>query len=413
VARSYGRALHGGKVSRSPLNPSRIEFIISGMKSTLTLSVLQVIPSINEGGAEQSCLDVSRALVARGGSAYVFSKGGSMSTDFKDAGAVLIYGNAQSKNPIVMLRNAFVIAGIIRSKKINVVHVRSRAPAWSCFIACTIMRTPLVTTFHSQYNFGNYSKKKYNSVMTKGAIVIANSKSTEQHILQNYGVTPDKVVLIHRGINVEKFSIYNLGRESIINLRREITSNDKERVITLPGRLTSWKGHGLLIEALHLMKERCPSLSFKCVFVGSLEGNERYVQYLTDLIQNRNLSDCFRFLGHFRNMELVYASSDLIVSASTEPEGFGRVSAEAQAMEKVVVASNHGGSREIIIDAVTGWLFEPNDSLDLSRKMEIALTTPEESLKAMGRLGRQNILRHFSREVMCEKTMQVYDRVVG
>jgi glycosyltransferase involved in cell wall biosynthesis len=383
------------------------------MKRTLKLSVLQVIPNINEGGAEQSCLDVSRALVARGHSAFVFSKGGSMSADLKDAGAVLLRGNAQSKNPFVMLRNVFVIASIIRTKKINVVHARSRAPAWSCFIACAITRTPFVTTFHSQYNFSNKFKKLYNSVMTKGIIVIANSASTEQHILQSYGVTPNKVALIHRGIDVEKFSNHNINRESIINLRREITSNDTERVIALPGRLTSWKGHGLLIEALHLMKERCPSLSFKCVLVGSIEGNEKYVQYLTDLIQHRNLSDCVRFLGHFRNMELVYASSDLIVSASTEPEGFGRVSAEAQAMEKVVVASNHGGSREIIIDAVTGWLFEPNDSLDLSKKIEIALTAREETLITMGRLGRQNVLRHFSREVMCEKTMQVYDRAIG
>jgi glycosyltransferase involved in cell wall biosynthesis len=383
------------------------------MKRTQKISVLQVIPSMNEGGAEQSCLDVSRALVARGDGSFVFSKGGSLAADIKDAGAILISGNAQSKNPFVMLRNVLVIAGIIQTNKINVVHARSRAPAWSCLIACAITRTPLVTTFHSQYNFNNAFKKLYNSVMAKGVIIIANSASTEQHILESYGVEPDKVVLIHRGIDVEKYSNHNFDRKSAINLRREITSNDTEKVITLPGRLTSWKGHGLLIEALYQMKERCPNLSFRCVFVGSLDKNDKYVIYLTDLIQRRNLSDCVRFLGHFRNMELVYASSDLIVSASTEPEGFGRVSAEAQAMEKVVVASNHGGSREIIIDAVTGWLFEPGDSLDLSKKIETALTTREETLKEMGRLGRQHVLRHFSREVMCEKTLQVYDRAIG
>ena len=305
--------------------------------------------------------------------------------------------------------NVYKLSKIIKKYKINIIHARSRAPAWSAYFAAKKMGIPFVTTFHGTYSIQNNLKKKYNSIMIKSNRVIAISKFIKSHILSNYNIDQEKIVTIYRGINIEKFNHLKVSNERLISLLKKFNIPEDSYVVLLPGRITRWKGHTLLIEAMSKLQRS----DIICLFVGDVQGRNKYYTELEKLIDKLQLKNNFRIISNQSDMAAIYKLADVVVSTSLEPEAFGRVVAEAQAMGRPTVAVNHGGGPEIIIDGQTGWLFKPGDADDLSDKINSALNLNKEDRDkmAMGAIERAKL--NFNNETMCAKTLQVYAELVN
>ena len=299
---------------------------------------------------------------------------------------------------------------------ISIVHARSRAPAWSCFFATKLTRRKFVTTFHGTYNFSSKIKKFYNSIMVRSNLIITGSNFIFSHIKKNYSELLDfkkKFLVIYRGINVDYFdpSTQLENEEKKILLKWEI--NKEKKIILMPGRLTTWKGQELLIEAINLVKIELGYEAFHVVILGSDQGRALYKKKLIRLTEQYRLTNQVKFIEHCEDMALAYKVSDIVVSASIEPEAFGRVAVEAQSMEKIIIASNIGGSNETIVNEKTGFLFESGNATSLSKKIVKVITMDETSLKLIGKEGRKNILKKFNVEKMCFSTYSEYKRLVN
>ena len=322
----------------------------------------------------------------------------------------------QSKNPLLILINSIALVGIILFNNISIVHARSRAPAWSCWFATKITGRKFVTTFHGTYNFNNNLKKFYNSVMIRSNLIIAGSNFIFSHIKENYLKYLDdkkKLLVIFRGINVDYFDpttkVYS--DEKKLLTKWEIEKDKK--ILLLPGRLASWKGQEVFIEAINLVNIELGYEAFYAVVLGSDQGRDLYKKKLIRLAEQYRMTKQIRFIDHCSDMALAYKISDIIVSASVEPEAFGRVAVEAQSMEKPIIASNTGGSNETIIDEKTGFLFESGNAKSLSRKILKVITMGESSLKSIGIEGRKNIIQKFNVEKMCFSTYSEYKRILN
>jgi glycosyltransferase involved in cell wall biosynthesis len=296
------------------------------------------------------------------------------------------------------------------------VHARSRAPAWSCLIATKITRRKFVTTFHGTYKFNNSIKKFYNSVMVRSDLIIAGSNFIFSHISHNYKKylnVKKKFLVIFRGINVDYFdpSTTLEDQENKLISQWELTRGKK--IILMPGRLTSWKGQEIFIEALNLANKKLGFQSFYAVILGSDQGRDIYTKKLKRLTEQYRLTRQIKYIDHCSNMPLAYKISDIIVSASKEPEAFGRIAVEAQAMEKLIIASNIGGSNETIINDKTGFLFESENPEDLKKKIIVALNLDESILKSMGNEGRKNIIKKYNVEKMCFSTYSEYLKLLN
>ena len=380
------------------------------------LKVLQVIPKMDYGGAETGCYDLAHYLPENNCTSYIVTSGGELLKYVDKKKVTVIRLLVQSKNPILILINSIVLTFIILFYNISIVHARSRAPAWSCLIATTITRRKLVTTFHGTYNFKGFVKKFYNSVMLRSNLIIAGSNFIFSHINQNYSEYlkyKKKFLVIFRGINTDYFdpSATIESEEDKLIKKWEITKEKK--LILLPGRLTKWKGQEMFIEAINLVNIELGYKAFYAVILGDDQGRDIYKKKLIRLAEQYRLNDQIKFINNCRNMPLAYKISDIVVSSSIKPEAFGRISVEAQAMEKPIIASNIGGSNETIINNKTGVLFEAGNSDSLSKKIIEVLHLNESILKSMGNEGRKNIIKKFNIEKMCFSTYTEYKKLLN
>ncbi len=380
------------------------------------IKVLQVIPKLGYGGAETGCYDIAHYLPENGCESFVVTSGGEL-TKFVDKKKVkLIRLPVHSKNPLLILINTILLIGIILYFKISIVHARSRAPAWSCLFATKLTKRKFVTTFHGTYNFSGKLKKFYNSVMVRSDLIIAGSNFIFSHIKENYSeflTSQKKFLVIFRGINVDYFDSSTKLENDEKNLLKKWNINDEKKIILMPGRLTSWKGQELFIEAINLAKIELGYEAFHAVILGNDQGRDLYKKKLIRLTEQYRLTNQIKFIDHCKDMALAYKVSDIIVSASIEPEAFGRVAVEAQSMEKLIIASNIGGSNETINDEKTGFLFKSGDAESLSKKIIRGLTMDETSINLMGKKGRDNIIKKFNVEKMCFSTYSEYKRLLN
>ena len=330
-------------------------------------TVLQVLPALGgSGGVERGTVEIASAISQAGGRALVASEGGLLVHDLTRVDAEHFTLPVASKNPFVMYRNVSRLVELIKKERVDIVHVRSRAPAWSAYFACQRTKVPLVTTFHGTYSIGNWLKRKYNSVMTYGESMIAISTFIGGHVRRHYGVPVDRIRVIHRGVDIDRFDPEKVSAERVIKLATDWRLPDGVPIIMLPGRLTRWKGQLVLIDAIAALGRT----NIRCLLVGSNQGREDYRRELEKKIMSHNLEEVVRIVDHCDDMPAAYKLTDLVISASTDPEAFGRVVCEGQAMGRPVIASDHGGSRETILPGITGWLTPSGDSAALAHAIE-------------------------------------------
>ena len=380
------------------------------------IKVLQVIPKLGYGGAETGCYDIAHYLPENNCKSFIVTSGGELIKFIDKEKVKLIRLPVHSKNPLLIFLNSFFLIGIIIFFNISIVHARSRAPAWSCLIATKLTRRKFVTTFHGTYNFSGKLKKLYNSVMVRSDLIIAGSNFIFSHIKENYSEFlkfKKKFLVIFRGINIDYFDPSTKLDTDEKKLRHEWGINDEKKIVLVPGRLTSWKGQELLIEAVNLVKIDLGYEAFHVVILGSDQGRDLYKKKLVRLTEQYRLTNQIKFIDHCKDMALAYKVSDIIVSASIEPEAFGRVAVETQSMEKLIIASNIGGSNETINDEKTGFLFKSGDANSLSKKIIRGLTMDENSLNIIGKEGRNNVIKKFNVEKMCFSTYSEYKRLLN
>ena len=382
---------------------------------TSKIKVLQVIPKLGYGGAETGCYDIAHYLAEKECDSFIATSGGEL-LKFVKKNKVSIYRiPVHSKNPILIFFNAIILSLIILTKNINIVHARSRAPAWSCYLACMITRRNFVTTFHGTYNFKNRLKKFYNSVMLRSKLIIAGSNFIFGHINENYSdnfKSKNKLRVIFRGINLDYFNKKNISIVKREKLKIDWQISEGKFIILLPGRLTAWKGQEKLIEALNILVEDYNNNNFQAIILGSDQGRKVYKKKLVNLTQRYRLSQKINFINHCSEMPLAYSIADIIVSSSIEPEAFGRVSVEAQSMQIPIIASNIGGSKETIIKDKTGYLFANKDPKDLADSITMVMQKDYNSLKSIGFEGRKNVLKKFDVDKMCQTTFTEYKKLI-
>ena len=380
------------------------------------LKVLQVIPKLGYGGAETGCFDIAHYLFENNCSSFLITNGGPLTKFINKKKVKYIRLPVNSKNPIIMLLNTILISVIVFFYNIDIIHARSRAPAWSCFLASKITRKKFVTTFHGTYNFKSKIKKFYNSVMLRSDLVIAGSNFIFSHIKENYKEylnNSKKFLVIFRGINIDYFDASTTFTEDEDKLFKSWNLEVEKKTILLPGRITEWKGHEMFIEAMNKINIQLGHKSFKAVILGSDQGRDLYKKKLIRLVEQYRMNDQIKFVDHCENMPLAYKISDLIVSTSIEPEAFGRIAVEAQSMEKPIIASNLGGSQETIVNNKTGILFDAGDSDDLSKKIIEFFNFDKSTIEQMGKEGRKNVSAKFNVEKMCFSTYSEYKKLIN
>ena len=381
-----------------------------------SLKVLQVIPKLGYGGAETGCYDIAHYLPENDCGSYIVTSGGELLKFIDKKKVKVIKLPVHSKNPLIIFINFLALIWVILINNISIVHARSRAPAWSCLLAAKITGRKFVTTFHGTYNFNSKMKKLYNSVMVRSDLIIAGSNFIFSHIKENYSKYLDakkKLLVIFRGINVDYFDPTTKLDSDEKKLLNEWQIEKDKKIILLPGRLTGWKGQEVFIEAVNLVNIELGYEAFYAVILGSDQGRDLYKKKLIRLTEQHRLINQVKFIDHCKDMALAYKVSDFVVSASIEPEAFGRVAVEAQSMEKPIIASNIGGSNETVIDEKTGFLFESNNPKSLSKKILKVLSMDEASLQSIGKEGRKNIIQKFNVEKMCFSTYSEYKRLLN
>lgn len=379
-----------------------------GVKSRAPV-VLQVLPAMVAGGVERGTIEVAAALTAAGWTALVASAGGPMRHELERAGARHFTLPLDSKNPFALYRNVRRLADLIEAEGVDIVHARSRAPAWSVYYAARRTRRHFVTTFHGTYGAQNRLKRHYNAILTKGERVIAISKFIAGHMRRLYGVDPNRLRVIPRGVKLDTFDPTRVSAERIIQLSRQWQLRDDAPLVLLPGRLTRWKGQGVLIAAIAALGEK----NVQCRLVGADQGRLAYRKELETRIVDAGLSDIIKIADDCKDMPAAYMLADVVVSASTDPEAFGRVAAEAQAMGRPVIATDHGAARETVLPGKTGWLVPPGDAKKLAEALAWALELSPIDRDRLAAEARAHIVRNFSSQAMCAATLDVYREVLA
>jgi glycosyltransferase involved in cell wall biosynthesis len=375
------------------------------------IRLLQVIPRLDVGGAETGCKDIAQFIDNKNYFSAILCSGGEQIKNIDQTKIKFFKFSVHSKNPFMIFFNIFVILFIVLFYKINIIHVRSRAPAWSCYFASKLLGVCLISTFHGTYNFNNPLKKFYNSVMLRGNSVIAGSRFIFDHIRNNYNYSKE-IFLVPRGINIDYFNPKNSNIEGFNSVRMRWGISSNNFLILLPGRLTFWKGQFLFLNTLLFLKQENLLNNISAIILGDDQGRTEYREYLLDFIREHRLGEHVKIISHESFMPSAYNACDLVLSASIEPEAFGRVAVEAQAMEKPILASNIGGSNETIIDGQTGWLFKSDDEKDLA-KMIIEISKKDKNfLKDLGAKARANVVNNYTVDQMCSKTLEIYKSLV-
>ncbi len=381
----------------------------SSQPSARRLTVMQVIPNMGAGGAEQTAVDVNAALIAAGHRSIVVSNGGPRVIEIERAGGVHIEMPVHSKNPMVMWVNAQRLKSLIKKHNVDILHARSRAPAWSCYWAAQSTRVRFVTTCHAPFNIGGDFKRRYNSSIIKGDLVIANSEFVAHYLVDNYAITPERIRVIPRGIPLDKFELSRVNADKMLRMAQSWRIPEVATVVLLPGRLTRWKGQMVLLDAMALLERK----DVYCIFVGDDQGRVEYREELEDLIHIHHLEERVRIVGHCDDMATAYMLADVVISASIEPEGFGRVAVEAQAMGRPVIATDIGGSKETVIPGQTGWLIPPEDPQMLAKAIDFVLGLTREEKESLSQMSMEHVRTHFSKTQMTYATLLVYKELLG
>ena len=380
------------------------------------IRVLQVIPRLGYGGAETGCYDLAHFLPEHDSKSFIVTSGGEL-LQFVDKKKVKVFKlPVQSKNPALILFNTIIISFIILIYNINIVHARSRAPAWSCFLATKLTFRKFVTTFHGTYNYSNSAKKFYNSIMVRSDLVIAGSNFIFSHINENYGnfffKKKRKLLVIFRGINTNYFNPQKILPIKLDKFSKQNKIDRNKFIILLPGRLTYWKGQKIFIEAIKLFYERTDIPPFEAIILGSDQGRSVYKKQLIDLVQQHRLNKIIKFIDHCEEMPVAYGIANLVCSCSYEPEAFGRISVESQSMQVPILASDIGGSKETIVKDKTGYLFYNKDPNALANSIVEIMQKDYNSLKTVGIEGRKNVLKKFDVDKMCLTTFTEYKKLI-
>jgi glycosyltransferase involved in cell wall biosynthesis len=371
--------------------------------------ILQALPALETGGVERETVDIAKAQVMAGFTALVVSSGGKMVRELEQAGAEHITLPVQSKNPAHIHENAGRLAQLLAQRGVSLVHARSRAPAWAAYFAAGRLGLPLLTTFHGAYNTSNPFIREYNSVMVRGCKVIAVSDFIADHVRQHYPLGRGKLVVIHRGIDVAQFDAATVAPERVERLKRLWGVEAGQRVVMLPGRVTWLKGQGVLINAMAALRRQ----DVLCVLVGSDLGHERYRQMLERQARRRGLAARVRFVGECDDMPAAYLAADAAVSASTIPEAFGRVLAEALALGCPAISADHGGGKEILETAQAGWLVQPRDPQALAQAIDQALSLSGAELQQMRERAVSTVRERYDMRRMCGRTIELYGELLG
>lgn len=372
--------------------------------------VLQVLPELETGGVEVGTVEIATELQKQGIKNFVASQGGRMVHELDKIKVGHLTLPLKTKNIFKMRDNAKKLEAFIKENGINIVHARSRAPAWSAYWAAKKAGVHFMTTFHGTYGLGPWGiKKAYNKIMTYGERIIAISDHIKNHILKHYKTDAGKIRRIHRCADIARFSPKAVTPERMINKLKEYNIAEDKPVLLLPGRVTRWKGQHVLIEALHLMKNQ----NYYCIIAGDSQGRKKYLDYLEKLVRKYKLQDRVGFFGRYNDAPALMMVSNVVLSTAIEPEAFGRISIEGQAMGKIVVASNIGGSVETITDGVTGKLYQYNDPRQLAEALDWALSLPESEVKKISKAAIKNVKENFTKEIMCGKTIEVYEELAN
>jgi glycosyltransferase involved in cell wall biosynthesis len=389
-------------------------FLESGaLQKSHTLSILQVVPELNAGGVERTALEMAEAISRAGGLALVASAGGRLEPDLEAAGGELIRLPVHTKNPLTALANAFALARLIRDRGVEIVHARSRAPAWSALLAARMAGAHFVTTYHGIYNARSALKRFYNSVMARGDMVIANSDFTRAHVIAQHRVDPERVVAIPRGVDLDVFNPERVRPEEAQAMRASwgLAAQDARCVIIAPARLTRWKGQLILIEAAALLARAMPG-AFKIIIAGDAQGRDAYVAEMKAGIAENALHETVAIAGHIGHMPSAFAASDIAVFPVIEPEAFGRGAVEAQAMRVPVIASKLGGYTETVIDGETGLLAAPGDARALAAAMARLVAAGADNRRAMGARGQIRVRNSYTKAALQRATLAIYQRLV-
>ncbi|MGY9051624.1 MAG: glycosyltransferase [Alphaproteobacteria bacterium] len=382
-------------------------------------NIMQVAPAIDIGGAEQTCVEISSALSQCGLKSYLASSKGRLLGEYYATGGVHINLPLKNKNPFSLIKNTFSLIHFIKKYNINIIHARSRAPAWSAYLASKITRCQFITTYHGIYGENNRLKRFYNSVMARGDIVIANSGFTKKIIMERYNTPEYKISVIHRGVDTEKFNRKNIDVNHIKNLMSNWKIDKDTSIILLPGRVTEWKGHKIALEAVSRIKKNNTG-KFKLIFTGDDKKHKSYVEELKSLIRDLKLEEEVLFTGHTNNIENMLYIADVVLSVSVKPEAFGRIIAEAQSMGKPVIATDIGPVREILsipsqekLIQRTGWVFKKNDIDELVSCINMALKLDNHDKTTIANIARDNMVLNFTTKIMTEKTIRIYSSLLG
>lgn len=376
-------------------------------------AVLQIIPDLAAGGAERTVLEITEALIAEGARSLVVSRGGRLVADLEALGGEFIEMDAASKNPFIIRSNATKLVKLIEQENIDILHARSRAPAWSTYLAAQRTDTPFVTTYHGAYSENFPGKRRYNSVMAKGDKVIANSQWIAEHVQKTYTLPNEKLVTIPRGVDLAVFDPSTVSNARINDIKAAwgIAPEDPRIVLLLPGRLTDWKGQTTAIRALGIMdlEERT---KLALVLAGDAQGRDKYVRELEDLIIDCGAGGSVIMPGHCSDMPAAYLAADIVLAPSKRPEAFGRTAAEASAMHRCVVAAAHGGALETVIDGQTGALVQPDDPAALAGAIRALAQMGRGAWEQMGLAGAKYVRNQFSKTKLQAATLNVYRQVL-
>ena len=370
------------------------------------MKILQILPALDIGGVERGTIEIARALAAAGVESAVASAGGQLVAELDALGVPHFALPLDSKNPLVILRNATRLADLARREGFTILHARSRAPAWSAYLAARRAGATFLTTFHGVYGTSpRLLKIPYNRVMAKGEKVIAVSNFVKRHVMETYGVPEERIVRIHRGADTRTFRPDAVAPAQAAARKAELGFAPDMPVVTLPGRLTRWKGQAILLDALARMRRR----PLGCLLAGSDQGRTDYTAELKAMAARLPPETKVTFLNHASDMPCIYALSDIVVSASSDqPEAFGRVIPEAQAMGVITVGTAHGGACETIDDGATGFLVPPGDPAALAAKLEEVLDLPDDRKAAMRAAALASVRASFSTDRMCADTLALY-----
>jgi glycosyltransferase involved in cell wall biosynthesis len=367
--------------------------------------ILQILPSLNSGGVERGTIEIAAALQDRKIKNFVISAGGNLVSMLENINVTHIKLDVQTKNPFKIIFNSFLICSLIKKHHIDIIHARSRAPAWSAFIASKITKKIFITSFHGVYSGKTKIKKFYNSVMLRGNKIIAVSEFIKNHIIENYNFQEeDKIQVIHRGVDIVKFNTENIEKEKVRKYKKEISDIAQDKIILMPARITDWKGQLILLQAALKIKEK----HFKIVLVGKFNATSNYYITLLEFIKLHKLGDKVVFYQEVTDIINFYALADLVVSPTVRPEAFGRVIVEAAALGNIVITTIHGGACETVVDKKTGYLIKPNDSDDLAKNINLFFSLTESERKKMQKAAQEHARKNFAITNMQEATIKLY-----